>query len=41
MNKYLKVAPANDRASRRGNTIGASVIPLDWALRVCRWHIKF
>jgi len=23
--------PANDRASRRGNTIGTSVIPLDWA----------
>jgi len=30
------IAPANTRASRRGNTRGASVTPHDWALRVCR-----
>lgn len=37
----LSGAPANTRASRRGNTGGASVIPLAWAYRVSRWSFKF
>lgn len=35
-----KVAPANSRASRRGNTGGASVTLHNWALRVRRWLFK-
>lgn len=37
----LSGAPANTRASRRGNTGGASVIPLAWAYRVSRQSYKF
>jgi len=33
---FLLQAPANTRASRRGNTGGASVIPHAWAYRVSR-----
>jgi hypothetical protein len=36
MNYQNNEAPANTRASRRGNTRGAGVVPNDWALRVCR-----
>lgn len=36
-----KHAPANTRASRRGNTGGASVIPLNWAYRVSRQLFKY
>lgn len=35
------IAPANFRASRRGNTNGASVTLLNWAYRVSRQIFKF
>lgn len=34
----ILIAPANSRASRRGNTGGASVTLHNWALRVRRWN---
>ena len=36
---FLKKVPANLRASSCGNTDGASVILIDWALRV--WKMVF
>lgn len=38
---FFFLAPANSRASSRGNTGGASVTPNDWALSVRRLQHLF